>query len=137
MKQPFRTVALIAVLGMVATGCMKEPMVEPQMAVANENTSVCIAYTVDGETHLATVANEEEWRLFLNIMIAWAEEGRTVSFCDTETITNVKQGREIITFTTKDEGEAGQWAEERRSEGYKVYISFDPNTGIFTCTAVK
>ena len=30
MKQPFRTVALIAVLGMVATGCQKETFADWQ-----------------------------------------------------------------------------------------------------------
>lgn len=138
MKKTIRTVAFIAVFGMVATACQKEPMLNLQTATINEETAINVTYTVDGMTSQASFSSDEEWQTFLSQLFVWAVEGRSVVFCNAETmVVNTKQTREIVTFTTTNENEAGKWADDMRKEGYKVYITFDSESGIFTCIAVR
>lgn len=137
MKKTIRTIALIAVLGMAATGCQKEQMMETMVVVTNDESYLRITYMVDGECCLATFDSDEEWQAFLNRLFGWAEEGRSVCFCNAGATTSAKQNREIVTYTTRDESDAFLWADNMRKDGYKVYISFDSETGVYTCTAIK
>jgi len=53
MKKVFRTVALIALMGLTATGCQKESMVEQQNSIADISFK-SVYYTIDGMTTQAS-----------------------------------------------------------------------------------
>ena len=135
MKQKIRTIALLAVLGLAATGCQKESIVEPVSGMVVEDSSVIVSYTVDGETMQGTFADEAEWNVFLERLLALAEEGHRVSF------RNAGQERsmtkETVTYVTKDHDEAHAWANAMMKQGYEVTIVFDDITHEYTCVAVK
>lgn len=137
MKKIIRTVALFTAMSMVAVGCQKEPMLDFQTTVSEES-SINITYAVDGVTHQASFACEDEWQDFLVLLFTWAEEGRDVSFYNTNSYAaNAKQNRKVVTFTTNSKEEAIGWADAMEHDGYTVRIDYDDKTGIYTCTAVK
>lgn len=135
MKKSIKTIAVIAMMGMVATGCQKENMMEPQNGVVAETASVVVYYTVDEVTSQASFASEEAWEVFLDKLIALAEEGHRVSFRNANQERSLK--KEVVTYTTKDHDEAHAWANAMRKQGYEVSIDHDPTTGVYTCTAIK
>lgn len=137
MKKVIRTVALIAVLGMMAPACQKEPVSEPLAQVGSVKTIHTVYYSVDGVTNTASFNSEENWLFFLGQLFALAEVGYEVSFWDSETVVNTTDDREIVTYTTRDKDEAVAWADTMRKNGYTVSISYDSVTNTYTCTAVK
>lgn len=44
--------------------------------------------------------------------------------------------RDKLTFKTPNKDEADAWCEERRREGYIVSKDYDPDTGMYICTAI-
>lgn len=54
MNRKAITIALLAVLGTMATGCQKENIVEPQSATAEVGTVRTVLYAVDGVEHRVT-----------------------------------------------------------------------------------
>mgnify|MGYP007069847463 CR=1 FL=1 len=136
MKKIIRTVAIIAVIGMVTSSCQKEPMSNLQATTIYESDTINVSYTVDGMTHQASFTNNDEWQAFLDLLFTWAEEGRNVSFYSAESYSSfVKQDRKIVTYTTESKEDAKRWAGAMEKEGYVVYIDYDTTTGIYTCTA--
>jgi len=137
MKKVIRTVALFAVLSMVAVGCQKETITDWQANMVMPSETHNVVYTVDGTTYTASFSSEVEWLAFLDRLFALAEEGRSVSFRNAESPVNTKQNREIVTYTTRDKADAENWADVMQKGGYRVRIDFDEHTGIYTCTAVR
>lgn len=136
MKQTFRTVALLAVLGLTAVSCQKETLVDnhnPEVSYAK--TSYTVSYTVDGVTTQVTLVGETAWSSFLDWLFALAEEGHSVSFF----IDGQEQSisREVVTYSTQDYDDAKAWAESMSKKGYVVSIDFDKTTLTYICTAVK
>ncbi|MBQ8704011.1 MAG: hypothetical protein IJ524_06515 [Bacteroidales bacterium] len=137
MKKTIRNVVILALLSVVAASCQKEPSEVFPSSTITAGPSLGIAYTLDGMTHYATFASDKTWLDFLGQMFRWAQEGRSVSFSKTERAVGTKNNREIETYTTRSEKDANEWADKKTKEGYKVYISFDSDTGTFTCVAVR
>lgn len=136
MKQTFRTVALLAVLGLTAVSCQKENLVDtlyPETSYAK--TSYTVSYTVDGVTTQVTLVGETAWSSFLDWLFALAEEGHSVSFF----IDGQEQSlsREVVTYSTQDYDDAKEWADSMAKKGYVVSIDFDKSTLTYICTAVK
>lgn len=137
MKKIFKTVALLTALSMVAAGCQKEPMLNPQTTTINEGTAINVTYMVDGRTNQASFSSDDDWHAFLDLLFTWAEEGRDVSFGSVESYANnVKKDRKVVTYTTENKKDAEEWASAMEKEGYYVHIDFDETTGIYTCIAI-
>ncbi len=137
MKKTVRTVALLAVLCLAATACQKEAIVDVQPVASADSESHNVLYIIDGSAHSTSFSSEEEWLVFLDRLVALAEEGRTVSFRNAEPSANTKQNREIVTYTTRDHNDAVAWSVAMERNGFKVTIDFNQNTGVYTCTAVR
>lgn len=45
--------------------------------------------------------------------------------------------KETVTLTTKDKSEVDEWIFKRLLEGYEVIVSYNDNTGQYTCIATK
>ena len=134
MKKVFRTVALIALMGLTATGCQKESMVEQQNSIADISFK-SVYYTIDGVTTQASFVSEESWNEFLDWLVTLSEEGHRVSFRNANQERSVK--KDVVTYTTKSHDEAVAWANQMEKAGYEVIIEHDPTTGVYTCTAIK
>ena len=134
MKKTVRTMALIALMGLMATGCQKEEVVEPQSTVA-DITYMTVSYTVDGVETNVSFIDEAAWHQFLDWMFALAEEGHRVSF------RNANQERratkETVTSVTTDAGDAQTWAIKMMHEGYEVTITYNDKTHEYTCIAIR
>ncbi|MGX8713265.1 MAG: hypothetical protein ACSW8I_06235 [bacterium] len=134
MKKTVKTMALIALMGLVATGCQKEEMVEPQNTVA-DITFKTVYYTVDGVEARASFVNESSWTQFLDWMFALAKEGHRVSFRNANH--ERRATKETVTYVTTDAGDAQTWAVKMMHEGYEVTITYNDKTQEYTCIAIK
>ena len=135
MKMYFKTAALLAALTLVATACQKENEVYPIVGTEQTMETIHVVYSINGEVFQATLS-ESEWDAFVERMLALAREGYEVSFSKNRS-TLSSQSKERVTFTTKDEKKALDWADEMSNQGYSVTITFDQNTGEYTCVAEK
>ena len=70
-------------------------------------------------------------------LFALAREGYTVRVMDENQSFNEYCAKETVTFTTYDKDKAIKWAKEKYNEGYNVTISFNQQTGEFTCVATR
>ena len=125
--------AVLVLLGLATAGCTKENVVEDNVvAIVTQSTS----YTVDGILYYANPRNDEEWSEFLDRMIALAEEGHSVQFWRND-IQRGDATKEVVTYTTTSAELAKKWAAEKKEEGYAVSISYNQQTGVYTCVAVR
>ena len=134
MKNNFKKFALIAVLGLTATGCQKENMLPLS---GNEQTmeTIQVVYSINGEVFQTTLS-ESEWDAFLERMMALAREGYEVSFSKNRS-SLTSQSKEIVTFVTTSEQKAHAWSNEMLNQGYEVTISYNQKTGEYTCIATR
>ena len=135
MTTKFRTMALFAVLSLAAASCQKENDVYPMVGPEQTTETIQVTYSINGEVYQATI-NESEWNAFIERMLALARKGYEVSFSKNRS-TLTSQSKEKVTFTTTDEKKALAWADNMLDQGYVVTITFDQNTGEYTCIAIK
>ncbi len=125
--------AVLVLLGLAAAGCTKENVAEDNVVVAVTQSA---SYTVDGIQYYANPQNDDEWSDFLDRMIALAEEGRSIQFWRND----IRRGdatKEVVTYTTTNVDLAKKWAKQKQDEGYAVSISYNQQTGVYTCIAVR
>lgn len=132
MKQIFRQVALLSLLGLTAVSCQKETLIEPQ-GLSETVATYTVYYTIDGETSQITLVGETAWRNFLDWIFAKAEEGHRVSFYLGGH--EMGQAKETITYTTTNYDDAVDWANKMSHNGYSVTIEFDEQHKQYVCTA--
>ena len=138
MKKTVKVIALCGVLGLTATSCQKENLVEENTnIVAQANTVRTMFYVVDGIEHRITLIGDDAWNDFLQHMISLAEEGHRVTFRNEDNTANVAAAKETVTYTTKDKDKAHAWCADMAEAGYTVYLYFDEDTGIYNCVAIK
>lgn len=137
MRKTFTTIALFAVLGPLAVSCQKENIIDETNIVAENGTVYTVSYAVDGVMHHLTLVGDEAWHDFLNRMLAMAEEGHEVTFCNDEAASRVVPTKEVVTYTTDNGEDALNWAEKMVDDGYTVTITFDKEKKTYTCYAIK
>ena len=135
MKKYFKTVALLTVLSLTASGCQKENEIYPIIGAEQTTESILVVYSINGEVFQTTIG-ESEWDAFVARMLALAREGYEVSFSKNRT-SLTSQSKEKVIFTTTSEKEAHEWSNNMANLGYSVTITFDQNTGEYTCIAIK
>ena len=129
-----QTQVLFTLLGLLAfAGCQKDNMVAPNATVSLETT---IGYYAAGEYGQAVLTDDASWDLFLDRMFALAKEGYEVTIIPVSG-QNGYATKDVVTYTTDDENDAKQWAKEMAMQGYSVKLEYNPDNGIWTCTAIK
>lgn len=129
------TKAMFAFLGLLAfAGCQKENLVAPNGETLCMETT--IGYYAAGEYGQVVLTDDESWDFFLDRMFALAREGYEVTIISPFHPQGMST-KEVVTFQTTDQDEAQVWAKQMIDEGYHVTISFNPKTGVYTCTAVN
>ncbi len=135
MNRKIRTVALFAVLSLAAASCQKDNDIYPIAAPEQTTETIQVTYSINGEVYQATI-NESEWNAFIERMLALAREGYEVSFSRNGN-SLASQSKEKLTFVTTDSDEAEAWVKDKIKKGYAVTVTFDQNTGEYTCIAIK
>ena len=137
MKRIIYPVALMAVLTTLAVGCQKETVVEPQNLVVETDTVYTVCYTVNGVTHTERLFDKAEYDALLLRLLALAREGYDVVIVGGNSMGDVSLAKEVVTYTTKKEVEAVAWTKQKIDEGYTVQMSYDQQTGEYTCIAYR
>ena len=137
MKRTIKAVALLAVLSVAAVGCQKETVVVSQTGAEESGTVYTVRYSVNGVSHTETLIGEQAWADFLQRMLALAEEGHRVTMSRSANTAQYSESKEVVTFTTKDKKKALAWVNEMLEAGYTVTFSFNPQTGEYTCVAIR
>ena len=132
MKRTIKAVALLAVLSVAAVGCQKETVVVSQTGAEESGTVYTVRYSVNGVS-----IGEQAWADFLQRMLALAEEGHRVTMSRSANTAQYSESKEVVTFTTKDKKKALAWVNEMLEAGYTVTFSFNPQTGEYTCVAIR
>ena len=137
MKRTIKTMALLVVLSVAAVGCQKETNVMPQSGIEESCTVYTVHYVVKGVTYTETLIGEQAWSAFLQRMLALAEEGYRVTMSRNTDSAQYADSKEVVTYTTTNKEEAYKWLDLMMDEGYEVTIEFNPQTGEYTCTAIR
>ncbi len=132
MKNQIKAMALVAVLGLMATSCTKESAMD---GIGVVDTAQSAVYIVDGQQYYANPQTEEEWSAFLDGMFALVEEGHTVQFWRRGVQTSCTKKK--VTYTTTSLADAKAWCNQMANEGYHVTMTYDQSTGVYTCIAVR
>ena len=138
MHRIVKTIALLTVLNLAAVSCQKETItVDPQSGIEATGTVYTVRYVVNDVTYTETLIGEQAWADFLQRMLALAEDGYRVTVSRNTGTTQYAMSKDVVTFTTKKKTEAYAWSEQMLEDGYDVTISYNPQTGEDTCTAVR
>ena len=132
VKQRITYVVLFAVLGILSASCEKEETTDSTDAVISTYSAI---YMVEGQRFYANPQTEEEWLAFYEQMVALVEEGYTVHFWRNGV--QASCSKEKVTFTTTSHAEAVAWCKQKADEGYTVAMTFNQQTGQYTCIAVR
>ena len=136
MKKIFYSVAIIATLGTLATSCQKEAFLEEQCYVVDMEAGYSVHYSINGTSFHATLHDEDEYNAFIAYLFGLARQGNEVTFRD-DNQPSTGLTKDVVVFTTSSEEEAATWSKKMASNGYTVTISFDQQSGVFTCIAIK
>ncbi len=139
MNRKVITIALLAVLGTMATGCQKENFadVTSESAISEASTVYTVHYAVDGVMHIATLQSKEEVNALLMQLMALAREGYNVEVFDNNYSPSASPTKEVVTYTTSSDTAATEWTATKMSEGYTVQITYNQSDNTYTCRAFK
>ena len=133
-----KKITLIAFLSMMAFGCQKENHVVSTFPVIETKASfiMTVRYSVNGVVSYTSFNSETELDAFYDYLLGLAYNGATVIISNNLTSQSL-QNREVVTYTTQNVDDAKKWSKKKVLEGYEVEITYDEETGYYTCTARK
>lgn len=131
-KINFKLAIVFTLLGLAMVGCTQDSVFSNTQS---ESSTFSVTYIVQGRSYYENPITDEEWSSFLDRMLALAEEGYTVQFWGAGTPTY--PSKEKITHTTTSQDEAKEWCRTKEEEGYRVTLTYNQATGVYTCIAVK
>ena len=137
MKKRLVSVALLAVLSIMAVSCQKETVAEPQSKNAELGTVYTVHYTINGITHTEILGSDAEYDALLMRLLALVRMGYEVEIVNGNGPASATLALEVITFSTTNEQEAIAWVKQKTLEGYRVHVSFDQTTGVYNCIAYR
>lgn len=138
MKITFKTIALFAALSLTAMSCQKEEIVSfiQEESVSNETALNTMLYSVDGVQHAIILHSESDYQNFIHEMMNLARLGHNVVFCDENNV-NQSVTKDVVYYSTSSQAEAESWALKMVKDGYQVTVSYDENTKMYNCVAIK
>lgn len=137
MKRMLIPATLLVMMSVATISCQKENYVEPTAPCVENSATRTIRYTVNGTVYRQVIHSDEDLDALMHTLFALAREGYTVRVMDENQSFSENSTKETVTYTTKDKKKAYDWAEEKILEGYDVTISFNQQTGEYTCVAVR
>ncbi|MBQ5974864.1 MAG: hypothetical protein IJL48_04055 [Bacteroidales bacterium] len=137
MKKYIIPATLLAMISVASVSCQKENLVEPAFSSVETSATRTIRYFVNGKAHRSVIHNDEEWNALLSTLFALAREGYSIRLFDENNTYCEACAKATVTFTTTNKQEAIEWVKTKTLEGYDVTMSFNQETGEYTCIAVK
>ena len=137
MKKLIIPATLLAMLSLTTVSCQKEVLSEPTSSTVENSAMRTIRYTVNGTAYRQVIHSDEDLNTLMLTLFALAREGYTVRMMDENQTFNENSTKETVTYTTHDKDKAIKWAKEKLSEGYTVDISYNHQTGEYTCVATR
>lgn len=138
MKKVLKTVALCALMGIVAAGCQKEEQVLEPVSLLTDSVEVrTMSCSIGGATEQIVLRGDAEWSNFLNRMLALAEEGYVVTFASADRTGKPMSTKDVQTYVTTDRDAAYGWAEKMALGGYQVTVTYNDKDHTYTCVAVN
>lgn len=135
MKKHFISVALFAVLSILAVGCQKEDFVGHTATTEEVGSVRTVLYYVNDEEHRVTLYGEDEWESFVDSMMTLAEQGYDVRIINENAAARKGGVTEVQTMTTTSQSEAKTWSMKKADEGYSVATRYE--NGQYKCVAVR
>lgn len=129
------TVTLFAIAALAAAGCTKEEWHELPTTAMEESVGTTLYYSIDGTRYSARAHSRDDQRRLIDWLATMAREGHTVKVGRTASLQGT--AKETVTFTTPNKDEATQWVYDMLANGYLVTMEYDPDHGVFICTATK
>ena len=137
MRKLIIPATLLAMLSLTTVSCQKEVLSEPTSSTVENSAMRTIRYTVNGTAYRQVIHSDEDLNTLMLTLFALAREGYTVRMMDENQTFNENSTKETVTYTTHDKDKAIKWAKEKLSEGYTVDISYNHQTGEYTCVATR
>lgn len=135
MKKYFLPVALISLLSAMSVSCQKENLNNSSVEITESCTGHQLSYTINGVLHQATFSNDDDYNSFVVYLVGLAKEGYAIEFCNSDRYQSDNLSKETVVYTTKSSDDAAKWGATMADAGYSVTISYDDETGIYTCIA--
>ena len=130
-------IALALLLGGLLPACQKEEMVEQNCHAVENDEATTITYVIDNELYTAEIRNDREREELFSYLLLMAKEGHKVSCYDESKREQTYGAKEKVTYETTDENSARKWIDQMFEAGYKVQLTYDEKTGMYTCTATR
>ena len=130
-------IALALLLGGLSTACQKEEMVEQNYHAVENNQTATITYIIDNKSFAVEIRNDREREELFSYLLLMAKEGHKVSCYDESKREQTYGTKEKVTYETTDENSARKWIDQMFEAGYKVQLTYDEKTGMYTCTATR
>ena len=137
MKKLIIPATLLAMLSLTTVSCQKENLVETATQSVENNATRTIRYTVNGTAYRQVIHTDEDLDALMFTLFALVREGYTVRMMDENNTFSETSVKVTETYTTKIEKDAKTWAKEKMMDGYVVTITYNEQTGIYTCIATK
>ena len=137
MKKMIIPATLLAMLSLTTVSCQKENLVETATQSVENNATRTIRYTVNGTAYRQVIHTDEDLDALMFTLFALVREGYTVRMMDENNTFSETSVKVTETYTTKIEKDAKTWAKEKMMDGYVVTITYNEQTGIYTCIATK
>ena len=137
MKKIIIPATLLAMLSLTTVSCQKENLVETATQSVENNATRTIRYTVNGTAYRQVIHADEDLDALMFTLFALVREGYTVRMMDENNTFSETSVKVTETYTTKIEKDAKTWAKEKMMDGYVVTITYNEQTGIYTCIATK
>ena len=142
-KRSLKTMLLGVVLAGAMASCQKDEisgeMVPSQEMSLKEKAHVShtLRYWIDGAEYQMEFTSLEEMQNYISYLLELTRQGYVITIKGSDNPSLAPEAPDKQTFKTADEVEMNNWAEEMIGIGYKVEITFDKETGLFTGTATK
>ncbi len=137
MKKIIIPATILAMLSLTTVSCQKENLVETATQSVENNATRTIRYTVNGTAYRQVIHTDEDLDALMFTLFALVREGYTVRMMDENNTFSETSVKVTETYTTKIEKDAKTWAKEKMMDGYVVTITYNEQTGIYTCIATK
>lgn len=138
MNKKVKSVALLAVLSLAATGCQKESFDTINNCQIQQFTNTYdVLFSINGVLFHRTIYGEQQWFEFIDWMLSLTEDGYKVMFRDNNTFNSTQSSKERVTYETNDKEDANKWCNKMHNDGYEVTMYFDERTGKYVCIAEK
>ena len=92
---------------------------------------------MNGTAYRQVIHTDEDLDALMFTLFALVREGYTVRMMDENNTFSETSVKVTETYTTKIEKDAKTWAKEKMMDGYVVTITYNEQTGIYTCIATK